>query len=123
MMSLLSILLLSISGKAIMILCVIFVLLIFIWSHLKSDEVRYEEMYPENFDDSKITRKVIQINNEPSFQNEVTYLSECDVESGSYKLLPNLDKAKCFKNDTSLYKTLEFIKSQYPNATVLIVEF
>ena len=107
-----------------MILCVIFVLLIFIWSHLKSDEVRYEEMYPENFDNNKITRKVIQITDEPSFTHGViSYLIECNVETGSYRISPNLDNAKCFKNDPSLHNTIEFIKSRLPKATVLIVEF
>jgi len=51
-MSLLSILLISISGKAIMILCVLFLMVIILWSNLKKDEVRYEEMYPEQFDNN-----------------------------------------------------------------------
>jgi hypothetical protein len=96
---LLSMLLISISGKAIISLCVVFLLVLILWAYLKKDEV-YEELYhPDNFEKEKSI--VFKIKNNT---NEELTLDLCHLDKN--------DSRYSFEASGSGYENIiEYIKT------------
>jgi hypothetical protein len=96
---LLSILLITVSGKAIITLCFVFLLVIILWAYLKKDEVYVELYHPDNFERDKSI--VFSIKNNT---NEELVLDLCHLDKN--------DSRYSFEASGSGYENIiEYIKT------------
>lgn len=75
---LLSILLITVSGKVIMALVIVFLLVIWLWAYLKKDEV-YEDLYhPDNFERDKVISFKLKNNTDEELVLDLCHLDKND---------------------------------------------